>query len=103
VAAVVAATPARLRATGATVSVWLTSSDQSRLLALQGATSFAPDAGTDPTTIDVDEWTTYQQIDGFGASFTDSSAWLVYNKLSTTARTDVMNKLFATNPGTGLS
>jgi hypothetical protein len=47
------------------VTTWLTTSNQSSLLA-QGSVSFAADAGTNPNTITVDEGTTYQGIDGFG-------------------------------------
>ncbi|MDQ6686321.1 MAG: hypothetical protein M3Z50_01700 [Actinomycetota bacterium] len=34
---------------------------------------------------------------GFGATFTDSSAWLVQNKLTSTARSTLMNNLFGSN------
>ena len=33
-------------------------------------------------TITVNDAVKYQQIDGFGASLTDSSAWLLWNKLA---------------------
>ena len=33
-------------------------------------------------TISVDDTKKYQQIDGFGASLTDSSAWLLWHKLT---------------------
>ncbi|HZI58741.1 MAG TPA: glucan endo-1,6-beta-glucosidase, partial [Verrucomicrobiae bacterium] len=33
-------------------------------------------------TITVNDAVKYQQIDGFGASLTDSSAWLIWNKLT---------------------
>ena len=45
----------------------------------------------------------YQQIDGFGASITDSSGWLLYNKLDSAQRKDLMEKLFDPAHGIGLS
>ena len=42
-------------------------------------------------------------MEGFGASFTDSSAWLVYNKLNSTQRTELMTNLFSPANGIGLS
>ena len=93
----------QLAAGGALVSVWLTTPDQLNLLAPQSSISFGPDADQNPTTIDVDSRTTYQQIDGFGASFTDSSAWLVYSKLTPGARNDLMSRLFDPVAGIGLS
>src|SRR5262245_24812387 len=59
-----------------TVSHWVTTSDQSKLLQPQTAIAFAPESGSG-TTIDVNESTQYQTMDGFGASLTDSSAWVI--------------------------
>jgi len=64
-------------AAGEAVNVWVTTTDQSKLLQRQADIAFAPDSGSNPVTIDVNEATTYQQIDGFGASLTDSSASLI--------------------------
>src|SRR5262245_35074376 len=89
--------------TGTSVSVWLTTPDQLNLLAPQGAVAFQADAGQNATTVDVDSRTTFQQVDGFGASFTDSSAWLVSTKLTASARADVMSRLFDPVAGIGLS
>src|SRR5580765_2443474 len=88
---------------GSTVSVWLTTPDQANLLTPQAPVSFGPDGGTNPFTIDLDESTTYQQMDGFGASFTDSAAWLVANALSSSARTQLLARLFDATTGIGLS
>lgn len=54
-------------AAGETVSIWMTTADQTKLLQQQANMNFAADSGSNPTTIDVDPATTYQQIDGFGA------------------------------------
>src|SRR5512141_1325114 len=106
VTAILIATPSaplRAQSGGVPVSVWLTTGDQSKLLAPQAATAFAPDSGTTTLTIDVDEATKYQQMDGFGASFTDSSAWLVANALSADQRDALMRQLFDASSGIGLS
>jgi glucosylceramidase len=54
-------------------------------------------------TITVDDRTTYQQIDGFGASLTDSSAWLVSQKLTIPQRRELLQLLFDPKKGIGLS
>ena len=54
-------------------------------------------------TITVDDSVRYQQIDGFGASLTDSSAWLLWNKLSATQRKETLEMLFSPSKGIGLS
>lgn len=45
-------------------------------------------------TIFVNEKVKYQQIDGFGASLTDSSAWLLNYKLTNSKREKVIEQLF---------
>ncbi len=88
---------------GALVTVWLTTPDKLNLMAPQGGVVFQADAAQNATTIDVDSRTTFQQVDGFGASFTDSSAWLVYTKLTPAARNELMSRLFDPVAGIGLS
>jgi glucosylceramidase len=90
-------------AAGETVNIWLTTGDKANLLAVQPNVTFAPDSGSNPLTIDVNESIVYQTMDGFGASFTDSSAWLVWNKLTATQRNTLMNNLFNPTTGIGLS
>ena len=90
--------PAGTTPRGATgpVSTWLTTSDQSSLLA-QGSVNFAPDGGTNATTITVDEGTTYQGIDGFGFTLTGGSASLLNGLGGNQA--GVLNELFGTGNG----
>jgi glucosylceramidase len=90
-------------AAGETVGVWMTTPDQTQLLAQQANLTFAPDSGSNPTTIDVTPTTTYQQIDGFGASLTDSSASLICGKLTAAQQTTLLNNLFSPTTGIGLS
>jgi len=54
-------------------------------------------------TIRIDESTQYQTIDGFGASLTDSSAWLLDRKLAPEQRKELLGKLFDPKKGIGLS
>lgn len=54
-------------------------------------------------TITVNDAVKYQQIDGFGASLTDSSAWLLWHKLTESQRKELMQMLFSPVKGIGLS
>lgn len=54
-------------------------------------------------TITVNNAVKYQQIDGFGASLTDSSAWLLWNKLTESQRKEALQMLFSPVNGIGLS
>jgi glucosylceramidase len=95
--------PSSAYADGQTVSVWLTTDDLANRLTPQPSTAFAADSGTNSLTIDIDEGRVFQTMTGFGASFTDSAAWLVYTKLSSSQRSAVMNDLFNTSSGIGLN
>ncbi|KZS46412.1 glycosyl hydrolase [Paenibacillus glucanolyticus] len=54
-------------------------------------------------TIVIDEEQTFQEMDGFGASFTDSAAYLIHQVLETEQRSELMTQLFDANEGIGLS
>jgi beta-glucanase (GH16 family) len=56
-----------------------------------------------PIAITIDPTERYQPIDGFGASFTDSAAYLINQKLSESERDTLMRKLFHPEDGIGLS
>lgn len=90
-------------AAGETTNVWLTKQDLSQALQQQGNVTFATDSSAGMNTIYVDENTTYQSLDGLGASLTDSSAWLIKNKLSAANQSAVMSKLFDPVNGIGIS
>ncbi|WP_238650294.1 glycoside hydrolase family 30 protein [Paenibacillus piscarius] len=60
-------------------------------------------AGSVTVTVDIDPGRTYQEMDGFGASFTDSAAYLIHQVLGEDQRTEVMRKLFDPQQGIGLS
>jgi glucosylceramidase len=53
--------------------------------------------------ITIDPATTFQEIEGFGASLTDSSAWLIYVFLNASERQAVLTDLFDPDDGIGLS
>jgi len=86
-------------ASGPAVSVWETTANQSQLLAPQAGATFNAGNGSASQTITVNPAATYQSMTGFGASFTDSSAWLVANS---PLRSQIMTKLFSPTSGIGL-
>jgi glucosylceramidase len=84
------------------VSVWLTTPDKSNLLAPQSPVSFSGDPVPDLPIVDVDDTQRFQGMEGVGASFTDSSAW-VMAQVDDATRAQVMSALFDANAGIGLS
>jgi len=81
--------------------VWVTSPDRAELMHDRGTVAF----GTGPSgelTITVDPSRTYQSMDGFGASITDSSAAVLY-RLDPAAREQAMRSLFDPTRGIGVS
>ncbi|WP_194891740.1 ricin-type beta-trefoil lectin domain protein [Catenulispora pinisilvae] len=83
------------------VHKWLTTSDLSQHLTQQADLGFSASSGSG--TINVDDTQKFQSIVGFGAAMTDSSAWLLSDKLSGTAHTNLMNALFSPSQGIGMS
>ena len=73
------------------------------LLQTQPSVSFATGGVSSGRVITVNDATLYQQMDGFGASLTDSSAWVVWNKLSASQQTMLMQELFSPSNGIGVS
>jgi glucosylceramidase len=81
--------------------VWVTTPDRAELLHERAPVTFAK--GSSPqTTITVDPGTTYQTVDGFGASITDSSSAVLY-QLSAADREKTMRSLFDPKQGIGVS
>jgi len=81
-----------------TVSVWLTTDNQRTKLQQQASVTFSiGSGGSNP--VFVDETQAYQQIEGFGASFTDSAAYLLNQVATPSARIATMNDLFTRNGG----
>ncbi|MFE0559077.1 glycoside hydrolase family 30 beta sandwich domain-containing protein [Paenibacillus sp. NPDC058910] len=63
----------------------------------------APGTSDTKHTVVIDEEQTFQEMDGFGASFTDSAAYLIHQVLETKQRSELMTRLFDPNEGIGLS
>jgi glucosylceramidase len=80
-----------------TVNLWMTTGDQTKLLQQQAAVGFGANSGTAATTITVNDGTTYQTIDGFGASMTGSSAYVLNRNLSAAQRDALLNDLFGSS------
>ena len=76
------------------VGFWLTKGDQSQLLSKQNiALNFSETTNANPT-IEVDQSTTFQEIDGFGYTLTGGSASLI-NALPATDKDKLLRELFA--------
>lgn len=85
---------------GPAVSVVLTTDDQTRLVQAQANFNFTTaSGGSNP--IFVDEAEVYQQVEGFGAAFTDSAAYLLNEVAPASARNSAISDLFTRN-GNGI-
>ncbi|MCL6459942.1 MAG: glycosyl hydrolase [Gorillibacterium sp.] len=95
------------------VNAWVTTADLCKRLERLEVVNKAIEADSSVTdavvkaiatcTIKVDTEQSYQKMDGFGASFTDGSAFLVHDTLDAEASTKVMSKLFDPAAGIGMS
>ncbi|WP_162037863.1 carbohydrate-binding protein [Chengkuizengella sediminis] len=85
---------------GESVEVWVTTADQQRLLEQDSDLHFSSDLSA--ADIHVDENIEYQEMDGFGAAVSGSSAYLLHEKLDSTQREEILNDLFGED-GIGLS
>ncbi len=81
--------------------VWVTTPDGALKLSHRGPADFRP-GGSQNLTISVDPSRSYQTMDGFGASITDSSAHVLY-RLDRRTRDATMRRLFSPTEGDGLS
>nr|WP_154985393.1 glycoside hydrolase family 30 beta sandwich domain-containing protein [Paenibacillus xylanexedens] len=61
------------------------------------------DANSTAVTVQLNDRQTYQEMDGFGASFTDAAAYLMNQKITDEQRAEVMKRLFHPTEGIGLS
>ena len=85
-------------ASAQTVNVWLTTDDQNRLLQPQTPVTFSPASGGSNCVV-VDETQVYQQIEGFGAAFTDTTGYNLNEIAKPLARTNALLNLFTRNGG----
>lgn len=88
------------RAAGETVKVWLTTSDLASKLSPQTDLQFSSTNSSTDTNVFVNDSGIRQTVDGFGASMTDASAYLIWNNPN---KDDIMKKLFSPTDGIGMS
>jgi len=92
---------ARAQSQQRTVQAWVTSGDGHQRLARLDPIAIEQ-GHAEGTVIKVDPSQGYQTIEGFGASFTDSSAWLIRNRLDARQRSALLRDLFDPKSGLGL-
>jgi glucosylceramidase len=80
-----------------------TTGDRAQLLQSQPNATFGTGGTTPAVVITVNDTTKYQQMDGFGASLTDSAAWVVANKLTAAQQSALWQSLFSPTAGIGIS
>jgi glucosylceramidase len=85
------------------VSVWITTRDTRLLLTPSTPAVFGSGTGAAAFTIEIADDQVFQRMVGFGASMTESSAWLLYNALDASTRSALFNQLFSPTAGIGLS
>ncbi len=85
----------------ATTRGWITTSSGSRRVAALSSSELKPSTARSAVHVPVDESTRYQQMDGFGAALTESSAHLLMG-LSPAARTAALGALFDPVSGAGI-
>jgi glucosylceramidase len=84
-----------------TVTVYQTNPDGVLPLSMQPSVTFSASGSASGTVVTVNPAIQYQQMDGFGAAMTDSSAYLIHS-LPTSQRTALLNWFFSKSSGIGL-
>jgi glucosylceramidase len=87
------------------ISVYQTTPDLLEALSQRQNLKFSakPDPGITAPLITVDDAQRFQEIDGFGASLTDSAAWLFAKKLTPAQTDDAFKALFGRKDGIAVS
>lgn len=88
------------RMSAQTVTPWITSGDQTKLLQQQSTVSFGTNSGSNPSTVTINAGTTYQTMDGFGYTLTEGSCEVI-SGMAATQQNQLLNDLY--NPVTGLN
>lgn len=93
-----------LSVTPGTVAEWVTTGDQSRLLAKEPDLHFNRIA-VDPAipVVEVDYSRQFQSVVGWGAAMSDAAAYLIQTKLNSAQREALLQDLFGRETGSGLS
>jgi glucosylceramidase len=84
------------------VELWASTADRRLKLAQQPDIEMSA-RGSLPADIVIDVHKTYQSMAGFGAAMTDSSAWLLQNKLNVLQRAALLRELYGPPPGLNLN
>ena len=92
---------------GPAVESWLSTQDRRLRLVQQPDVAIAAPASSSTTAaatadIVIDTSRTFQSIVGFGAALTDSSAWLMQNRMSVLQRFALLREMFGPPPGLNL-
>jgi glucosylceramidase len=83
--------------------VWLTTGDQSKLLSHESDISITEIETSTLPSVTIDVTQKLQEIEGFGAALTGSSAYLIHQKLSSGQRSQLLSDLFDPATGIGIS
>jgi glucosylceramidase len=92
----------RVLGEAASVEVYKSSEELHESLLEKASLQFSKERAA-TLTITVDDTVKYQEIDGFGASLSESSAWLLKRKLNDAQRMEALQMLFDRKKGIGLS
>lgn len=84
------------------VALWVSTGDRRLKLMRQPDVALSA-RGTLPADVVIDVNRTYQTMTGFGAAMTDSSAWLLQNKLTAQQRSALLHELYGPPPGLNLN
>ncbi len=90
-------------AVAAQPAAWITTADGTSRLAPVAVGQWRSTADGHAIALRVDPRQSFQEVAGFGASITDSSAWLIRRRMNARQRTALLQDLFGRNPGIGLS
>ncbi len=85
------------------VKVYMTRGDKSKLLNREGDLPILETSSTNWPVITIDTTTRFQSMTGFGAALTGSSAYLLDEKMNASQRTELLQDLFDTVNGIGIS
>lgn len=83
--------------------VWLTKGDQSKLLSKEADIAITKLAETNSATVTLNASEKLQEIEGFGAALTGSSAYLINKKMTAAQRQSLLKDLFDPDSGIGIT
>jgi len=89
--------------TGKKVSVWVTRGDQTKLMQKQNDLPIVSSGNKEALVSAIDFTTEFQEIEGFGAALTGSSAYLINRKMTAAQRQSLLKDLFDHESGIGIS